>query len=228
MKSLSFLIVLAFLTFVGQQVSAQNYRIVGTVLDSTDRSPVAGAYVSVTGPDDAAKPVCTTTGLNGSFEFAGLKPQKYLLKVSYLSYGDFQKSVEVKETTTDVGTIILTEAAQNLNEVKVVGQIQQSQMKGDTTQFNAAAFKTNPDATVEDLIQKMPGISVVNGEVQAQGEKVQRVMVDGKQFFGEEATLALRNLPAELVDKIEVFDRQSGQRSSRASTTATPRRPSTS
>ncbi len=211
MKPLPSFIILALLALVSLSATAQNYRITGTVLDSTDKSPVAGAYVSVTGPGEAAKPVYTTTGLNGSFEFTGLKPQKYFLKVSYLSFGDFQKTVEVKESTTDVGNIILTEAAQNLNEVKVVGQIQQSQMKGDTTQFNAAAFKTNPDATVEDLIQKMPGISVVNGEVQAQGEKVQRVLVDGKQFFGDDATLALKNLPAEIVDKIEVFDRQSDQ-----------------
>ena len=211
MKSLPSFIIFTLLAFASLQATAQNYRIIGTVLDSTDKSPVAGAYVSVTAPGDAAKPVYTTTGLNGTFEFTGLKPQKYLLKVSYLSFGDFQQTVEVKEATTDVGNLVLTEAAQNLNEVKVVGQIQQSQMKGDTTQFNAAAFKTNPDATVEDLIQKMPGISVVNGEVQAQGEKVQRVLVDGKQFFGDDATLALKNLPAEIVDKVEVFDRQSDQ-----------------
>lgn len=211
MKSLPSFIVFTLLAFAGLPAIAQNYKIIGTVLDSTDRGPVAGAYVSVTPPDEAAKPVYTTTGLNGTFEFTGLKPQKYLLKVSYLSFGEFQETVEIKDATTSVGNIILKESAQNLSELKVVGQIQQSQMKGDTTQFNAAAFKTNPDATVEDLIQKMPGISVVNGEVQAQGEKVQRVLVDGKQFFGDDATLALKNLPAEIVDKIEVFDRQSDQ-----------------
>ena len=105
----------------------------------------------------------TTTNLDGKFEFAGLSPQKYSLKITYLSYRDKQRTVDVKETITDLGTLVLTEAAQDLKEVQVVGQIQQSQMKGDTTQFNAAAFKTNPDANVEDLIQKMPGIAIVNG-----------------------------------------------------------------
>lgn len=201
----------ALLSLLSGSVSAQNHRIIGTVVDSVAQSPVVGAYVSVEVPGKSDKPVYTTTNLDGKFEFAGLTPQKYLLKVTYLSYRDKQRTVEVKESVTDLGTLILTEAAQDLKEVKVVGQIQQSQMKGDTTQFNAAAFKTNPDANVEDLIQKMPGIAVVNGEVQAQGEKVQRVLVDGKQFFGDDATLALKNLPAEIVDKIEVFDRQSDQ-----------------
>lgn len=211
MKKILPLFLFAILCLASQAVNAQNYRIIGTVMDSVARGPVVGAYVSVEVPGNTDKPVYTTTNLDGKFEFSGLRPQKYLLKVTYLSYRDIQKTVEVKEPVTNLGNLILTEAAQDLKEVQVVGQIQQSQMKGDTTQFNAAAFKTNPDATVEDLIQKMPGIAIVNGEVQAQGEKVQRVLVDGKQFFGDDATLALKNLPAEIVDKIEVFDRQSDQ-----------------
>ncbi len=191
---------------------AQTSRIVGVVNDSTAQGPVAGAYVSIQSTsDNNAKPIYTTTDLNGKFEFAGVARQKYQLKITYLSYKDFIKTIEVAEAILNLGSVTLTETATNLNEVKVVGQIQQSQQKGDTLQFNAAAFKTNPDANVEDLVQKMPGITIVNGEVQAQGEKVQRVLVDGKQFFGEDATLALRNLPAEIVDKIEVFDRQSDQ-----------------
>ena len=211
MKKILSLFLFAIIALASLTVSAQNYRIAGTVVDSLAQSPVVGAYVSVEVPGNSAKPIYTTTNLDGKFEFSGLSPQKYLLKVTYLSYRDIQKTVEVKEPVTNLGNLILTEAAQDLKEVQVVGQIQQSQMKGDTTQFNAAAFKTNPDANVEDLIQKMPGIAVVNGEVQAQGEKVQRVLVDGKQFFGDDATLALKNLPAEIVDKIEVFDRQSDQ-----------------
>ncbi|MPR32670.1 outer membrane beta-barrel protein [Salmonirosea aquatica] len=211
MKKILFSFLFAILCLTLQTVRAQNYRLIGTVVDSVAQSPVVGAYVSVEVPGSTAKPIYTTTNLDGKFEFTGLSPQKYALKVTYLSYHDVQKSVEIKDPLTDLGNLILTEAAQDLKEVQVVGQIQQSQMKGDTTQFNAAAFKTNPDANVEDLIQKMPGIAVVNGEVQAQGEKVQRVLVDGKQFFGDDATLALKNLPAEIVDKIEVFDRQSDQ-----------------
>lgn len=211
MKNILLSSLAALLGLLSGAVSAQSHRITGAVVDSVAQNPVVGAYVSVEAVGKSEKPVYTTTNLDGKFEFSGLSPQKYLLKVTYLSYREKQKTVDVKEPVTDLGTLVLTEAAQDLKEVKVVGQSRQSQMKGDTTQFNAAAFKTNPDANVEDLIQKMPGIAIVNGEVQAQGEKVQRVLVDGKQFFGDDATLALKNLPAEIVDKIEVFDRQSDQ-----------------
>lgn len=208
----TFTLFLALFGLLSLGAQAQTSRILGVVNDSTSQTPVAGAYVSILNTsDNNAKPIYTTTDLNGKFEFAGVARQKYQLKITYLSYKDFIKIIEVKDAILNLGSLPLSEVATNLNEVKVVGQIQQSQQKGDTIQFNAAAFKTNPDANVEDLIQKMPGITMVNGEVQAQGEKVQRVLVDGKQFFGEDATLALRNLPAEIVDKIEVFDRQSDQ-----------------
>ncbi|MEO6286052.1 MAG: TonB-dependent receptor [Dyadobacter sp.] len=191
---------------------AQNAQITGTVLDSANRSPVVGAYVAVSRDTPEAKPEYVTTDVNGKFSFTGLTRQvAYLVKVSYLSYKDVSKVVDVNNDIEDLGNITLTEAVANLKEVKVVGQVTAMEQKGDTTQFNAAAFKTNPDATTEDLIQKMPGITVTNGTVTAHGETVNRVLVDGKPFFGDDAALTLKSLPAEIVDKIEVFDKLSDQ-----------------
>jgi uncharacterized membrane protein YgcG len=191
---------------------AQNAQITGTVLDSVNRSPVVGAYVAVSRNVPAATPEYVTTDVNGKFSFTGLTKQvAYLVKVSYLSYKDVSKVVNVNDDVQDMGSITLTEAVANLKEVKVVGQVTAMEQKGDTTQFNAAAFKTNPDATTEDLIQKMPGITVTNGTVTAHGETVNRVLVDGKPFFGDDAALTLKSLPAEIVDKIEVFDKLSDQ-----------------
>jgi uncharacterized membrane protein YgcG len=191
---------------------AQNAQITGTVLDSVNRSPVVGAYVAVSRNTPAATPEYVTTDVNGKFSFTGLTKQvAYLVKVSYLSYKDVSKVVNVNDDVQDMGSITLTEAVANLKEVKVVGQVTAIEQKGDTTQFNAAAFKTNPDATSEDLIQKMPGITVTNGTVTAHGETVNRVLVDGKPFFGDDAALTLKSLPAEIVDKIEVFDKLSDQ-----------------
>jgi uncharacterized membrane protein YgcG len=191
---------------------AQNAQITGTVLDSVNRSPVVGAYVAVSRNIPAATPEYVTTDVNGKFSFTGLTKQvAYLVKVSYLSYKDVSKVVNVNDDVQDMGSITLTEAVANLKEVKVVGQVTAIEQKGDTTQFNAAAFKTNPDATSEDLIQKMPGITVTNGTVTAHGETVNRVLVDGKPFFGDDAALTLKSLPAEIVDKIEVFDKLSDQ-----------------
>ena len=191
---------------------AQNAQITGTVIDSTSRSAVVGAYVAVSRNVPDAKPEYVTTDVNGKFSFSGLsKSTAYLVKVSYLSYKDMSRIVTVNSDVQDLGTFQLTEAVSTLKEVKVVGQVQAMEQKGDTTQFNAAAFKTNRDATTEDLIQKMPGITVTNGTVTAHGETVSRVLVDGKVFFGEDAALTLKSLPAEIVDKIEVFDKLSDQ-----------------
>lgn len=191
---------------------AQNAQLTGTVLDSVSRTAVVGAYVAVSRNAPDAKPEYVTTDVNGKFVFTGLTKQvSYLVKVTYLSYKDFSKTVTIGSDIEDLGTITLTEAVANLKEVKVVGQVVAMEQKGDTTQFNAAAFKTNPDATSEDLIQKMPGITVTNGTVTAHGETVNRVLVDGKPFFGDDAALTLKSLPAEVVDKIEVFDKLTDQ-----------------
>ncbi|WP_221393163.1 outer membrane beta-barrel protein [Dyadobacter sp. NIV53] len=191
---------------------AQNAQITGTVIDSTNRSAVVGAYVAVSRNVPDAKPEYVTTDVNGKFSFSGLNVQTaYLVKVTYLSYKDVSRIVTISSDVQDMGTFQLVETASTLKEVKVVGQVTAMEQKGDTTQFNAAAFKTNRDATTEDLIQKMPGITITNGTVTAHGETVNRVLVDGKPFFGDDAALTLKSLPAEIVDKIEVFDKLSDQ-----------------
>ncbi|MBE9464356.1 outer membrane beta-barrel protein [Dyadobacter subterraneus] len=192
-------------------VHAQTAQITGTVLDSTSRSPVVGAYVAVSRNVPDAKPEYVTTDVNGKFLVTGLNKESYRVKISYLSYKDAERVITMSDDIQNAGTFLLSEAVSNLKEVKVVGQVAAAEQKGDTTQFNAAAYKTNPDATTEDLIQKMPGITVTNGTVTAHGETVNKVLVDGKPFFGDDAALTLKSLPAEIVDKIEVFDKLSDQ-----------------
>ena len=191
-------------------VQAQS-QITGTVLDSINRSPVVGAYVAVSKNTPDAKPEYVTTDGNGKFAISGISKDTYRVKISYLSYKDSERTIRVTDDVQNAGTFLLSEAVSNLKEVKVVGAVTPMEQKGDTTQFNAAAFKTNPDATTEDLIQKMPGITVTNGTVTAHGETVNKVLVDGKPFFGDDAALTLKSLPAEIVDKIEVFDKLSDQ-----------------
>lgn len=204
----SLLILLSLSAFAQDQTG----RITGVVKDSVTNEPVIGAYVAVSRNTPDAKPEYVTTDIDGKFSFNGLSKQAvYLVKVSYLSYKDASRTITLQDDNHDVGTFQLSEAVANLKEIKVVGQVTAMEQKGDTTQFNAAAFKTNPDATSEDLIQKMPGITVTNGTVTAHGETVNRVLVDGKPFFGEDAALTLKSLPAEIVDKIEVFDKLSDQ-----------------
>lgn len=212
MKRLLTLFLLVMAIAVSGHAQAQNAQLTGAVIDSTEKTPVVGAYVAVTKNVTGAKPEYVTTDVKGKFIFTGLtKGSSYEVKVTYLSYRDLVKTVKVDNDIEDLGSLQLVEVGANLKEVKIVGQVTPMEQKGDTTQFNAAAFKTNPDATTEDLIQKMPGITVTNGTVTAHGETVNKVLVDGKPFFGDDAALTLKSLPAEIVDKIEVFDKLSDQ-----------------
>lgn len=189
---------------------AQSSRVGGRVLDTSNQNPLTGANVLLNRPD-GTEAGFTTSDAGGRFEFGNIPFGTYLLHISYLGYQERTDTLRIQSAVTELQDIGLAEDARLLGEVEIKEKTPPAVQKGDTTEFNAAAFKTQPDANVEDLVQKMPGIQMQDGRVQAQGENVQRVLVDGKPFFGDDATAALRNLPAEIVDKIQVFDQLSEQ-----------------
>src|SRR5690606_27406469 len=116
----------------------------------------------------------------------------FLIKISYIGYEDIFLPAALRGEPLPLGRLILKEQSVKLNEVDVTSTVLPVQQKGDTTQINAGAFKTNPDASAEDLVTKMPGITVQDGKVQAQGEDVRRVLVDGRDFFGDDANAVLK------------------------------------
>jgi len=187
----------------------QNVSITGVVRDSKDNTALPGATVSLTRIPDSVR-VGSITNNEGRFILERPAGQ-YVLRVSFLGYQNLQRTIQVAAAPINLGNLALTISTNQLKEVKIEGKTPQAVQKGDTTELNAQAFKTNPDANVEDLVQKMPGITVQDGQVKAQGENVQRVLVDGKAYFGDDVNATLRNLPAEVVDKIQVFDEQSEQ-----------------
>lgn len=190
--------------------AAQVQTLRGMVIGATDQLPLIGAHVSLIHLPDSVKTV-TTSDVNGRFSFENVDPGNYTVHLTYLGFQDVYKSIEVGAQPARIGRIAMEEAATQLGTVQVTEQALPSMQKGDTTQFNANAFKTNPDATAEDLVQKMPGVTMVDGKVQTQGEDVRQVLVDGKPFFGNDPNAVLRNMPAEIIDKIQVFDQQSEQ-----------------
>ncbi|MEP6726948.1 MAG: outer membrane beta-barrel protein, partial [Bacteroidota bacterium] len=136
----------------------------------------------------------------------------FILSFSSIGYEFVDKQISLADNTADLGIIYIPKTSKELEGVTVIAKTPPAQQKGDTVQFNANAFKVNPDATTEDLIKKMPGITVdKNGTVTAQGDQVKKVTIDGKDFLGDDATAALRNLPSDVVDKIQVFDKLSDQ-----------------
>lgn len=189
---------------------SQNFTVSGSVVDEINE-PLTGAGVLLLAKKDSSFIAGTTTDDAGRFSIASKKGGNYFIKITYLGYADYFKPVTVKDATIALGIIKLSQTATNLKDVEVVTQAVAATQKEDTSEYNAKSFKTNPDANAEDLIQKMPGVVNNNGKIQAQGEDIKQVLVDGKPFFGEDPNAVLKNLPAEVVDKIQVFDRRSDQ-----------------
>ncbi len=202
-------ILAAFLFLSIFSVSAQDYSISGNLFDSKSNEPLIGANVLLENKSDQ-KVWGATTAVDGSFEIKNVPDGDYVIKLSFIGYKLYEQDLTVSGNQ-NLGALKLEEDKELLDEVEVVEIQDRVQQLGDTTQYNADAFKVNPDASAQDLIAKMPGVVVQNGEVQAQGEQVKKVLVDGKEFFSTDPTLALQSLPAEIIDKIQVYDEKSEQ-----------------
>ncbi len=191
---------------------AQNAGIKGNVNDRTDSKPVVSATISLLKQLDSSVVSTTVTNAAGSFSFINLPADSFIVKVNALNYQEFISFITLKDTVRTLSTFLLDRQEKDLSTVTVVSRTPPVIVKGDTSQFSASQYKVNPDATTEDLIKKMPGITVAkDGTVTAQGETVKKITIDGKDFFGDDASAALKNLPSEVVDKIQVFDRLSDQ-----------------
>ena len=204
--------VLCFLLIGLQTARAQAPTTVsGRVTDGKDQSALIGANVLLIHLPDSAKSGAAADA-SGKFQFDNVAAGRYVVDASFVGYQKIRQTVTVAGAPVQLGTLALQTGGVQLKGVVVTGAAAQSVQKGDTTQFNARAFKTNPDATTGDLIDKLPGVSRgADGKVLAQGENVQQVLVDGKPFFGNDPDAVLKNLPAEMVDKVEVFDQRSEQ-----------------
>ncbi|GAB4015993.1 TonB-dependent receptor [Spirosoma migulaei] len=186
----------------------------GTVVDSVTRKPLMEASVSLLLARDSSLVTFGITDGDGKFEFPKLAVGQYRVLVTYVGYRGRSRSVSVTQNdpTVDAGTIDIVAQSQTLMEVSVQGERAPIAVKGDTLEFNAGSFKTRPNAQVEDLLKKLPGVEVDrDGNVKAQGQAITKVLVDGKPFFGNDPKMATRNLPADIIDKVQLFDQASEQ-----------------
>ncbi|MBS3999958.1 MAG: TonB-dependent receptor [Desulfobulbaceae bacterium] len=202
-------IVLVFL-FCQLSVFAQVGTLKGKVVESESSKAVRDATVSVITLPDSSR-TTQSTRQSGEFSFDEVKRGKYLIRITHVAYMPIERIFDFDGKSLDMGNLFLLPKSSTTDEVTVVGQSVAAELMGDTTQFNASAFKTTQDASAEDLVRKMPGVIVENGETKTQGETVKEVLVDGRPFMGDDPTAALKNLPAEMIDKIQVFDRRSDQ-----------------
>ena len=188
---------------------SQTYSIRGVIADESNKKVLEGANILLTHQLDS-KSKGMVTDSRGRFYFDGIKSGKYTLKITYVGYSDYKKDIQIKDNHLDLSTIYLSSQGVRLGVVEVTANPTLIVLKHDTSEYNAGAYKTNRDALAQDLLTKMPGIVVQNGVIQAQGENVTQVLVDGKPFFGD-PNMALQNLPAEVIDKIQIYDQLSDQ-----------------
>ena len=208
MFKLLFSIFLSVVSFSGMA----QYSLSGVVVDADDKSPVQGATVSLYFQKDSSIVANTVTTTDGEFIFQNLATDSFFVSINALSHQAHTVFATITNTAKNFGVLNLYKTGKDLAGVTVTATGSPVVNKADTTQYSASQYKVNPDATTEDLIKKMPGITVAkDGTVTAQGETVKKVTIDGKDFFGDDASAALKNMPSEVVDKIQVFDKLSDQ-----------------
>jgi hypothetical protein len=211
-KTLSLLLVLLCVSSI---VFAQKSdgTVKGKLVDTSAHQSLASATVSLLQKADSSLVTFTLSNKDGAFEIKGLDNGNYRLMVSFQGYQTLKKEVDITTPlhNVDLGNLLMQKEYKALGEV-VVSSEAPITIKDDTVQFRADAFKTKPNATVEDLLKKIPGMDVdKDGNVKAEGEQIQKVYVDGKEFFGNDPKLATKNLTADMVESVQVFDDMSDQ-----------------
>lgn len=209
------LALLLLLLCFGTKTFAQNQpSVTGVVVDTASNAKLHNATIAILNAKDSTLYKFTRAGINGAFSISPVKKGKYILLLTYPEYADFVTNFSLDSVTTsfDFRQINMKSKAKLLNEVIIKGQVTAIKIKGDTTEFNARSFTIQPNDKVEDLLKKLPGIQVdAQGKITAQGKAVEKVLVDGEEFFGDDPTLVTKNLRADMVDKVQLFEKTSDQ-----------------
>lgn len=202
---------LVLVSWVGK-VNAQDIILKGKINDKDDSKAIVGATVQAMLGQDSVNRQSVVSDSRGRFEIKNLTAGNYTITITSSGYETIVQKINLQASNKEPIPFTLTKLSKLLGEVTITSRTPPVKQKGDTVEFSASQFKVNPDATAEDMIRKLPGITVdKNGNVTSGGDQVRKVTVDGRDFFGDDATAALRNLPAEVIDKIQVFDRLSDQ-----------------
>lgn len=198
-------LLLIFLT----ALSSRAYDITGKIIDTAGEG-LPEATVRLLAAKDSAYVKGGASDIAGSFRLQGIKTGKYILECSYMGYTTKYVDVQVKTTTVKVPDVSLEETSYMLQDAVVTAVKTPIKVMGDTVEFNADSFKTRPNAVVEDLLKRLPGVEVdTDGKITHNGKEITKIMVDGKEFFANDPTVASQNLPVNMVDKLQVLQRKS-------------------
>ncbi len=195
---------------------AHAYAAPGTVravvVDASDKQPLIGAVAELTAAGGSTPVKTGMTAVGGKLTLTNIPYGKYTLRISFLGFENNAKEITVDSGEVDLGTVLMEPVSTMIDAVVLEVPAMRTSQKGDTVVYNAAAFKVAADASTEGLLAKMPGLTVSSdGTIEAQGEQIKKVFVDGKEFFGDDVSTAVKNLPAEVVENVEVFNKLSDQ-----------------
>lgn len=213
MKNTTWLI--AFFVLTSFTTYAQSiYSIKGSAVDTAEKRMLHNTTIMVLNAKDSTLRKFTRAKADGTFDIDNLVAGKFLLMMSYPGYADYSESfaLDEKNRQHDFGKIGMSLASRLLHDVIIKGERAAIKIKGDTTEFNAKAYVIQPNDKVEDLIKQFPGIQVdKDGKITAQGQEVKKVLLDGEEFFGDDPTLVTKNIRADMVDKVQLYDKKSDQ-----------------
>ncbi len=189
----------------------QSVTVSGSVKETSEKKPIKNAVVALLTVKDSVLYRFARTNADGSFQLKNVKPGNYIIMTTHPYYADLLDNIEAKDAETKLGDLAVTSKSKLLQEV-IIKSGNPIRIKGDTTIYTADSFKVGPNANVEELLKKLPGIQVdKDGKIKAMGETVEKVLVDGEEFFGDDPGMAVKNLRADAVKEVQVFDKKSDQ-----------------
>ena len=203
-------LVIISLLFLATATGFAQHSIQAMVFDAKNGLPIELGAVRLLRAADSTMVSGTQTDVKGNFILSKVKPGKYIVVVSMVGYENYRQKITMDGKNLILKNIQLREDARMLKEVEVRGTAAQMVVKGDTMEYNATAFKTAQNSVVEDLLKRLPGVEVSSeGKITVNGQEIKKIRVNGKKFFNDDVEMATKNIPAELIDKIQVLDQKS-------------------
>ncbi|MBL0048091.1 MAG: TonB-dependent receptor [Bacteroidetes bacterium] len=198
-----------FSLLISCNLFAQGHKLHGTVLDE-NKEALPYASVSLLQPSDSTLAFYGISNTDGFFEIRTISSGNYILQIAYLGKQTLYRTIEIPGLSEQLGVLELKASTVSLKAAQIEAERIPILIKQDTIEYSAASFKTKPDASTEDLLKKLPGLEVDRaGNIKAQGEDVKNVLVDGKEFFSSDPKVATKNLPADAISKVQVYDKKS-------------------
>ena len=213
MKSGKCLLMLLMILFSPMAFAQQSgVNVTGSVVEQGSDTPIEQATVRLLNVKDSAMVRGVVSARNGSFTLKNVKKGSYLLHITFIGYDPLYQPLQItgKKNPVNVGKLELSDGAIELGEAVVIGKAPEVTVRNDTVEYNADFYKVTEGSVLEDLLKKMPGVEVDSeGKITVNGKEVKKVMVDGKEFFSDDPKVASKNLPAKMIDKLQVLDKKS-------------------